>query len=66
MVDANDAAIAQGGLVGRVAYWGPCTGQVNDTISQALNRAYLGEQNVKDALEQAKQEADEILATCGQ
>ena len=66
VVDPNDAAIAQGGLVGRVAYWGPCTGQINDTISQALNRAYLGEQTVKDALDQAKQEADEILATCGQ
>ena len=66
VVDPNDAAIAQGGLVGRVAYWGPCTGQINDTISQALNRAYLGEQTVKEALDQAKQEADEILATCGQ
>ena len=65
VVDPNDAAIAQGGLVGRVAYWGPCTGQINDTIGQALNRAFLGEQNVKEALEQAKQEADEILATCG-
>jgi len=56
----------------RVGWWAawptgaPCTGQVNDTISQALNRAYLGEQTVQEAFEQAKQEADEILATCGQ
>lgn len=66
VVDPNDAAIAQGGLVGSVAYWGPCTGQINDTISQALNRAFLGEQTVQETLDQAKQEADEILASCGQ
>ncbi len=63
VVDPNDAAIAQGGMfdLTRVAYWGPNTGKVNDAVSQALNRVYLGEQSVEDAFAQAQEEAAEFL-----
>ena len=63
VVDTNDAAIAQGGMfdLTRVAYWGPNTGKVNDAVSQALNRVYLGEQTVEEAFAQAQEEAAEFL-----
>jgi multiple sugar transport system substrate-binding protein len=63
VVDPNDAAIAAGGLfdLTRVAYWGPNTGKVNDEISKALERVYLGEQTVEEAFEQANQEIESIL-----
>jgi multiple sugar transport system substrate-binding protein len=63
VVDANDKAIAQGGLfeLTRVAYWGPNTGKVNDAVSKALERVYLGDQTVDDAFAQAQQEIQDIL-----
>lgn len=63
VVDANDAAIARGGSfdLTRVAYWGPNTGKVNDAISQALERIYLGDQSVDEAFEQANEEIQGYL-----
>jgi multiple sugar transport system substrate-binding protein len=63
VIDANDAAIARGGTfdLTRVAYWGPNTGKVNDAVSQALERIYLGDQTVEEAFAQAQEEAAEFL-----
>jgi multiple sugar transport system substrate-binding protein len=63
VVDPNDAAIAIGGTfpLTRVAYWGPNTGKVNDAISQALERIYLGDQGVDEAFEQANEEIQGFL-----
>ena len=63
VVDPNDAAIAKGGTfeLTRVAYWGPNTGKVNDAVSQALERIYLGDQTVAEAFAQAQEEAAEFL-----
>ncbi len=70
IVDANDKAIAQGGTfdLTRVAYWGPNTGKVNDAVSQALERVYLGDQTVEEAFAQAQEEAQAALdeAAAGQ
>ncbi len=61
--DENDKAIAEGGLLpdSRVAYWGPNTGRVNDAVSQALERIFLGDQDVDQAFAQAQQEAQAAL-----
>ncbi len=61
--DPNDAAIAQGGTFAltRVAYWGPNTSKVNDTVSKALERIYLGDQTVDEAFDQAQEEAQAAL-----
>src|SRR5690606_6516764 len=63
IVDENDAAIAQGGLLedSKVAYWGPNTGRVNNAVSQALERLYLGDQDVDAAFAQAQDEAQQAL-----
>jgi multiple sugar transport system substrate-binding protein len=63
IVDPNDAAIAEGGTyeLTRVAYWGPNTGRVNEAVSQALERIYLGEQGVEPSFLQAQQEAQQAL-----
>ena len=63
VVDPNDAAIAKGGgfALTRVAYWGPNTGKVNDAVSQALERVYLGDQTVEESFAQAQEEAAEFL-----
>ncbi|MCD4802830.1 MAG: extracellular solute-binding protein [Anaerolineales bacterium] len=63
VVDPNDAAIAKGGSfdLTRVAYWGPNTGKVNDAVSQALERVYLGDQTVEESFAQAQEEAAEFL-----
>lgn len=63
IIDANDKAIAQGGLLPdtRVAYWGPYTGKVNDSVSQALDRLFLGDQTVDEAFAQAQKEAQTAL-----
>jgi multiple sugar transport system substrate-binding protein len=63
VVDPNDAAIAQGGTfpLTRVAYWGPNTGKVNDAVSKALERIYLGDQTVEEAFEQAEDEIQAAL-----
>ncbi len=67
VVDPNDKAIAQGGTfpLTRVAYWGPNTGKVNDAVSKALERIYLGDQTVDEAFRQAQQEAAEFLTGGG-
>ena len=64
VVDPNDAAIAIGGTfpLTRVAYWGPSTGKVNDAVSQALERIYLGEQTVDESFAQAQEEIQEVLS----
>lgn len=61
--DANDKAIAEGGLLpdSRVAYWGPNTGRVNDAVSQALERIFLNDQSVDQAFAQAQEEAQAAL-----
>ena len=63
IVNPNDQAIASGGLLPdtRVAYWGPYTSKINDTVSQALSRIFLGDQNVDDSFAQAQQEAQAAL-----
>lgn len=63
IVDENDAAIAQGGLLedSKVAYWGPNTGRVNNAVSQALERLFLGDQDVDTAFAQAQEEAQQAL-----
>lgn len=65
IVDPNDKAIAQGGLLPdtRVAYWGAYTGKVNDAVSQALDRIFLGDQTVDQAFAQAQKEAQTALDT---
>jgi len=64
IVDENDKAIAQGGLLpdSIVAYWGPNTGTVNGVVSQALERVFLKDQNVEDAFLQAQEEAQTALS----
>jgi multiple sugar transport system substrate-binding protein len=58
-----DQAIAAGGLLEdtRVAYWGPNTGRVNTAVSQALERVFLGDQDVDTAFAQAQEEAQQAL-----
>lgn len=61
--DPNDLAISSGGLLEdtRVAYWGPNTGAVNTAVSQALERVFLGDQDVDTAFAQAQEEAQAAL-----
>ncbi len=67
VVDPNDKAISSGGLLPdtRVAFWGPNTGKVNDAVSQALDRVFLGDQSVDDSFKQAQQEAQAALSGGG-
>jgi len=64
VVDPNDLAISAGGLLPdtRVAFWGPNTGKVNDAVSQALDRIFLGDQTVDEAFAQAQSEAQAALS----
>jgi multiple sugar transport system substrate-binding protein len=61
--DPNDLAISSGGLLDdtRVAFWGPNTGTVNTAVSQALERVFLGDQDVDTAFAQAQEEAQAAL-----
>jgi multiple sugar transport system substrate-binding protein len=63
IVDPNDQAISAGGLLKdtRVAFWGPYTSKVNDAVSQALSRIFLGDQTVDQAFAQAQTEAQAAL-----
>lgn len=65
VVDPNDKAISQGGLLKdtTVAYYGPNTGKVDDAVSNALARIFLGDQTVDEAFKQAQQEAQAALDT---
>jgi multiple sugar transport system substrate-binding protein len=62
--DPNDQAIAAGGLLPdtQVAYWGPNTGRVNDIVSKALERVFLGDQDVDTSFDQAQEEAQSALS----
>ena len=63
-----DQAISEGGTyeLTRVSYWGPNTGRVNDAVSKALERIYLGEQDVEASFEQAQVDAQTALDEAGQ
>lgn len=63
VVDPNDMAISTGGLLptSYVAYWGPYTGKVEDAISKALDRIFLGDQTVDESFAQAQAEAQAAL-----
>ena len=63
VVDPNDAAIAQGGTLPltRVGYWGPNTGKVNDAVSKAFERIFLGDQTVDESLAQAQTDVQAAL-----
>ncbi len=63
VVDPNDKAIAQGGLLKDtiVAYWGPNTGKVNDAVSKALERIFLGDQTVDECLQPGSAGSPELL-----
>ncbi len=67
VVDPNDAAIAIGGTfeLSGVAYWGPSSGRVQDAVSQALERIYLGDQTVAEAIAQAQTEIQTALDEAG-
>ena len=60
----SDLAISGAGLLPdtRVAFWGPNTGKVNDAVSQALDRIFLGDQDVDEAFAQAQEEAQAALS----
>ena len=45
----------------RVAYWGPNTGKVNDAVSKAFERIFLGDQTVDEAFAQAQEEIQAAL-----
>jgi multiple sugar transport system substrate-binding protein len=62
--DPNDKAISSGGLLPdtKVAFWGPNTGKVNQAVSDALSRIFLGDQTVDEALAQAQKEAQAALS----
>ena len=62
IVDPNDRAISAGGLVGKVAYWGPSTGGVNDEVSRAIERIYLGAMNIDDSFTEAERRINAIFA----
>ncbi|MGH8925678.1 MAG: ABC transporter substrate-binding protein [Acidimicrobiia bacterium] len=63
ITNENDQAISEGGTydLTRVAFWGSNTGRVNDAVSKALERIYLGEQDVEAAFQQAQEEAQLAL-----
>jgi ABC-type glycerol-3-phosphate transport system substrate-binding protein len=44
-----------------VAYWGPNTGKVNDAVSKAFERIFLGDQTVDEAFAQAQEEIQAAL-----
>ena len=54
---------SQGGLLddSRVAYWGPNTGKVDKAVSKALERIYLGDQNVATSFAQASKKSQAAL-----
>ncbi|MCK5155486.1 MAG: sugar ABC transporter substrate-binding protein [Spirochaetales bacterium] len=62
IIDPNDRAISAGGLVGKVAYWGPNTGKINDQVSKALERTYLGAMGTEDSFAEADKKVNAILA----
>lgn len=63
ITNENDQAISEGGTydLTRVSFWGSNTGRVNDAVSKALERIFLGEQDVEAAFQQAQEEAQLAL-----
>jgi ABC-type glycerol-3-phosphate transport system substrate-binding protein len=63
LTEPNNAAMSAGGYLPdtRVAYWGPYTGKVNDSVSKALERVFAGDQTVDEAFAQAQAEAQAAL-----
>ena len=63
ITNENDLAISEGGTfdLTRVAFWGSNSGRVNDAVSKALERIFLGEQDVAAAFQQAQEEAQLAL-----
>lgn len=59
-----DQAISAGGLLpdSKVQYWGVNTGKVEDSISKALERVFLGDQTVDESFNQAQQEVTAALS----
>jgi multiple sugar transport system substrate-binding protein len=64
VVDPNDKAIAQGGVLpdSRVAYWGPYSGKLEAAVSNALSRVFLGDQDVDTSFAQAQEEGQAALS----
>ena len=62
VTDPNDRAIAAGGLTGEVAYWGPYSGKIQNEVSQALERIYLGVQTIEESFAEADENVNAILA----
>jgi len=62
--DAIDQAIAAGGTwpLSEVNYSGLYTGQIQDIVSKALERVFLGAQTVDQSFAQAQQDAQNALA----
>lgn len=62
--NVNDKAIAEAGLLPdtKVAYWGPYTSKLEDSVSKALERVWLGDQTVDEAFAQAQAEATTALS----
>ena len=60
--DPNDRAISAGGLIGKVAYWGPNTGKINDQVSKALERIFLGAMAVDESFIEADEKVNAILS----
>ena len=58
-----DKAIAEGSSFPgtRVAFWGPNTGKVNDSVGKALERVFSGTQTVDESFAQAQQEVQDVL-----
>ena len=58
-----DQAISHGSQqgIGHVAYWGPNTGKIEKSVSDALNRVFLGDQMVDQSFKQANTEIQDLL-----
>jgi multiple sugar transport system substrate-binding protein len=64
VTDPIAKAMLPGGLLPatKPEYWGPYTGKLETTVSNALDRVFLGQQSVADSFDQAQQEATSVLA----
>jgi multiple sugar transport system substrate-binding protein len=57
----NEAALAEMGKVGKLAYWGPYTGKVQTAVTQSLERVWLQEQEVEPSLQKGSEEVGTAL-----
>ena len=58
----NEAALAQMGKVGKLAYWGPNGAKVQDAVSKSLEKVWLGQSEPKAALDSGVDQANKDLA----